>query len=274
MTEALSSLGLEFEFFDAVDGTSGSIELLPWESFSPWTTLLMRNLPLQLPEAGCFLSHLRLWQEERDKGTKYLLVLEDDAVLNANLPAILSAWRGLADQIDLLRIYACYCGESKTSSSSPEASLVNCGYLPGTRYLVLEQNRLLNIPGTVAYLVNARAIKTLASFADKKVTMPIDSFLETMRVKRGLRHFILHPSPVHLNVDLPSDIDADRKKQRPDQSNTGQKWRQLWFFRFTRLAYYARAFASDIRAADELIELCKTSRSWLPEQGSNLRQAD
>ena len=72
------SVGMPYEFFEAIDGTSGALTNIPDQQV---TKLLKRvNTTLTLAEIGCLLSHFYLWVKcvEFDQP---IVILEHDAVM-------------------------------------------------------------------------------------------------------------------------------------------------------------------------------------------------
>jgi len=84
-------LGIRAERFDAVT---------PQTSDPHWVALARDNLGPG--ELACTLSHRAIWALMAARGLDAALVLEDDMVLAATLPALVRNWRG--GELDLLRI--------------------------------------------------------------------------------------------------------------------------------------------------------------------------
>jgi len=82
VTDMLKAIGLEFEFFDAVDGRS-----LDHKSYvapdAPWELLP--------GEVGCYLSHLGVWRKVVNERVEVSLVLEDDALFDASALLVIDA---------------------------------------------------------------------------------------------------------------------------------------------------------------------------------------
>lgn len=58
--------------------------------YSPELNAQQYHLPLSPGEIGCYVSHLNTWQALVDSGAPGALVLEDDVVLDANLPTLMA----------------------------------------------------------------------------------------------------------------------------------------------------------------------------------------
>ncbi len=80
--------GVEFRFFDAVNGKSlNDAELA---SYNPGTKSAGFKRPLSLPEIGCYLSHYRIWQSICQTKTAWAIVFEDDVEIGPSFANILS----------------------------------------------------------------------------------------------------------------------------------------------------------------------------------------
>lgn len=80
MEQTLNELGIEFTYFEAVDGRKltdevlheKGIELMP-EYLDPY-----HKRPMKMGEVGCFLSHYTIWERMIEKNLQEVLILEDD----------------------------------------------------------------------------------------------------------------------------------------------------------------------------------------------------
>src|SRR5262245_34702066 len=77
-------LGLSFERFPAVDGTSIPADLAPYFCDASGRVIS----PLAPGEVGCYASHLALWRHLVASAVPAILVCEDDAVLPDDLAAL------------------------------------------------------------------------------------------------------------------------------------------------------------------------------------------
>jgi glycosyl transferase family 25 len=142
---------------------SAGYGLFDWQldSDNPWW-----NRPLKYGEIGCTLSHLACWAHAAASGSKYTLILEDDAVLvpdfrNRLEEAMHSAHR--AGGFDLL-----YLGRFPLEPDLPAG--------PG-----------LAVPGyshcTFAYLLAATALPALLDARLGQAIVPVDEFLPAMYIE-------------------------------------------------------------------------------------------
>lgn len=103
----LSELGLEFQFFDAIDGRQG----LPPDL----ETYVDRNRaqqklgrPLSDPEIACALSHAFLYQHILEQDLEEAIILEDDMVPSESFRALIISGKLSQAQQDLILFYYNY----------------------------------------------------------------------------------------------------------------------------------------------------------------------
>ncbi|MDX1589073.1 MAG: glycosyltransferase family 25 protein [Oleiphilaceae bacterium] len=99
----LSALGLDFVFFDAVDGKRGH------ELFARYDAQKARRIgeiPLTPGHLGCYASHYRVWQRCAQSG-RPVIVLEDDAMLFPEpLLRFVRQAPGLPPELECVRLFA------------------------------------------------------------------------------------------------------------------------------------------------------------------------
>ncbi|MFN4267075.1 MAG: glycosyltransferase family 25 protein [Aquabacterium sp.] len=97
IAQHLGSLGIDFEFFDAVDGRALGRE-----------PALSRGArwPLTAGEIGCYLSHVGVWLRVIDEEIPKALVLEDDAVLTPDAWPVIERCANLGGDWDVIRLSA------------------------------------------------------------------------------------------------------------------------------------------------------------------------
>jgi glycosyl transferase, family 25 len=73
--------------------------------YSPDMNARQYHLPLSAGEIGCYVSHLNTWQALVDSGAPGALVLEDDVVLEADLPTLMAQLMSAQDpQWDMIKL--------------------------------------------------------------------------------------------------------------------------------------------------------------------------
>jgi len=90
MRQQLGSLGLDYEFFDAIRGAEYFNDPRWYDDAS---ARRLEGRSLRPGEVGCALSHAAVYAEIVKRGIPWALILEDDAVLHRALPALLSTIR-------------------------------------------------------------------------------------------------------------------------------------------------------------------------------------
>lgn len=125
--------------------------------------------PLKLGEVGCSLAHLACWRDAEQCGDEpYILILEDDAVLEADcLPKLLELLSKTTLSFDLL-----YLGRVPLEPDrSTGGGLVSPGYSHCT----------------FGYVVTRAALSVLLEFRLDQALVPVDEFLPAT--------YIDHPRP-------------------------------------------------------------------------------
>lgn len=92
MSRRLDELGLEYEFFDGVDGALLTADQIA-KVYKPTAAFERLGRELHPNEIGCALSHIRVYEMMIAKRLEELLVLEDDIDLYDGLPLVLESRR-------------------------------------------------------------------------------------------------------------------------------------------------------------------------------------
>ena len=142
--QQLKTLGVEFEFFDAVDTRKSE------ESFEPHKR--PGRCCLRGGALGCALSHVFCYLEILKRDSDIALILEDDAVLPKNLKS-------------KLQEIATFL-ETRTGKPTVVQLTYSNLYLKAVYHKLKENtlHRALNATGTVAYVLNKKAAEELAKF--------------------------------------------------------------------------------------------------------------
>ncbi|MDO5647654.1 glycosyltransferase family 25 protein [Paracoccus sp. (in: a-proteobacteria)] len=157
--------------------------------------------PLGPGARACTISHLRAWQALIDSGAPCGLILEDDAVLAADLAGLLRDDGWWPDHTHLIKIEK-YSNRSQSKLLVARASTD----LPvaGRRlYQMLSRHT-----GTGGYLISAQGAKIGLGHAGR-ITIPIDHFLfnDTLSpVWRAMRPHLVSPGLLRQGGDSASDV--------------------------------------------------------------------
>jgi glycosyl transferase family 25 len=199
MTARLLQLGLSFTFFDAVDGSTLDPDTLP--DYDGRRRRLFFGRDLTKGELGCTLSHRAVLQKIVDENIPAALILEDDARVKDDLPAVLAALmqKGGWDMVRFL-------GRPKTLRD-----MAGIGPLCDPYVLT----RAFGTPGgAYAYLVTKDAAARLLPFM-RRNWQPNDMILgQTWRT--GLNAVSVRPAAIWADDDIESTIGDERFRKSKD----------------------------------------------------------
>ncbi|QJE73656.1 glycosyltransferase family 25 protein [Aerophototrophica crusticola] len=223
MARQLDALGLPFHFFDAVDGRAVGAEGLARLGLSVGEPLRSR-VPLNPGEVGCYASHLSLLDGFLASGSEALLVLEDDAILDPDLPDVIRAVLDLPHPWDVVKL-----GGVATVPMDPVRTL--------------GEGRTLARPwkpayGSHAYLVSRAGAALLTDRRHRSMRVPYDALLDWYW-HSGADLYAVTPWAVTTAESLVSSIqDAggrwlhepnrlDRLRISLDKARSKRHWRRL-----------------------------------------------
>ena len=108
----LQALRLPFERFAAVEGRLLDPDRTPFFSRRRYE---QRHGKAPTPcEIGCFLSHIGVMRRFLQSDAQFCMILEDDAVLGADLPAALDGLERARRQWDVALLYGNHPGMART----------------------------------------------------------------------------------------------------------------------------------------------------------------
>jgi len=165
----LAELGLEFEFFDAV---SGSTDFSAY--FSGYDKRLFRLNARRDPlanEVGCYASHRSVWKKCVEL-QEPVIVFEDDFLLLENFPDALRETQSLIDDFGFIRLQSLQRGSRRLIGSG------RTSVRPVGRAGRFELNYLADVPlCTVAYAISPPAAAALVK-SSAVLTAPVDKFMQ------------------------------------------------------------------------------------------------
>jgi glycosyl transferase family 25 len=164
MNEQMQQLGLTATFVEAIDGRALSEDRLTVEYDA---TLAQRSSYGELTrgEIGCALSHKKIWQQLIKSEEKGYIVLEDDALLKPESPAIFSALQKTAKPGDFVNL-----GKSNANTF---VWLQKTLFQP---YRLVYINQALI--GAIGYYITKEAAKRFLKVIPK-IYFPIDFWYQT-----------------------------------------------------------------------------------------------
>lgn len=168
MQKTLQVIGLQAEFWDAVDGRNLSVERLQdlGVTVMPGYSDPYHKRPMTMGETGCFLSHYAVWQEVIQRNLSHVMVLEDDVRFERNMKNRL---REELRQLDLNSQDLIYLGRKRqTGSPDDELRLFPNFVRPKYSYW------------TIGYIITRSGAEKLIAAEPLKNLIPVDEFLPVM----------------------------------------------------------------------------------------------
>jgi glycosyl transferase, family 25 len=193
----LEELGVEFEFFKAIDGRDLPEEQILEIQKRCGDLVRVRGFPMQTGEIGCSLSHHALYQKIINENIDYACILEDDATFTSDF-------------------VNCINRENVKTVFNKECIIMLGHFLYGSPQKVLTKfwNRIgftdktnLKIPiqgnhGSYGYIIDKKtADKILNSLYT--ITVPIDDLTGSAELN-GITRFVADPPVVLVNSALES----------------------------------------------------------------------
>lgn len=180
----LKALNIEFQRFEAVDGSSIKNDLR-------LTTHCSSNCPDGLK--GCAISHRTLWETMIENDYKNILILEDDAILNSNIDSELQlSWNTVPNDFDILYLGSTfYCGDT---------SLYNqCVTKLTNRKIQQVSDNILKTEGCgglYGYIISQKGAKNLIK---EPINFHVDDFIGDQVKKHDLNAYAFHPVLLEAN---------------------------------------------------------------------------
>jgi glycosyl transferase family 25 len=220
MREQLDALGLEFEFFDAIDASKG--QLVGVSRYNEACALRMLGHALLPAEVGCFASHYLLWKHCAESGEP-IIVMEDDLELGplfAKLPILLKA---PLQRYGFIRLAGLVPRSSQNIERLPDGFRV-VRYFKGPR-------------GTQCYALDPKAARALLKKAEMWIDA-VDLYVDAFWI-HGVSSYAVLPSQVgHLKAAVAAssigDVRWERRRSGFERLRRGLtrmvwSWRRQWF---------------------------------------------
>lgn len=165
MRGQLHSLGLEFEFVDAVHGAEEPDHVL-FRKYNDARRARLRgaDASLRLSQLGCFASHYLMWEKCVEGGAP-IIVLEDDATL---LPAFMSFYEHAGQFAQHYGLV--WMQPSRKVANQAGLALERIGPFAVRKFAK-------GFSGTTGYLITPRAARTLLAYAAEWV-YPVDNTMD------------------------------------------------------------------------------------------------
>ena len=183
-TKQFATAGLEFEFFDGINGSAATDPL--FEEIDHHQYLLNAGRPPSAGEIGCHASHRAVWQYCVELNEP-LIVLEDDAKIGENFSAAANAVNELIGEFNFIRLQHLRNAPKTKICDSGIFTLYYCNKYPH---------------GAVGYAINPTAASALVAHS-RVLTAPADKFIKNFW-QHGQAMYCLLPdsiTPGALNED-------------------------------------------------------------------------
>ena len=205
MANQMQRLGLGYTFTDAIDGRRLNAEEIA-HAYDATRAKQTRYGELNRGEIGCALSHKKIWQQLVASQDLGWIVLEDDALLAEDAPAVLAL---LSTQVKAGEV-AVFVQTNENSFAWKQKSLV-----PPYRLVYVNQAFV----GAVGYYISKKAAENLLAHISY-IYFPIDFWYQTPGFKGIVPVKAIVP-PLVKNVPFDSTIGA-RGKMPATQTSDAQ----------------------------------------------------
>lgn len=213
----LKERGLDFEFFDAIDGRQ--MNVLEHPGYNAKARRAANGVDLKPGELGCLLSHRALYKKAYESNAPYILVLEDDARLNENTKSVLEALTEKDFDFDIIRLL----GSPKVARGKHRK------IIPLIKDFWLVRLRRIH-GGAHATLISRAGLEKLIKATDT-FAHPIDTIMNRTW-ETGIRSYCIQPGLAVQDLSFETTIGIERHDKR-----TGYKGFQKFKFAITRALF-------------------------------------
>lgn len=201
----LASLGLKFEFFDAVYGKELPESELAKVDYEFYPKIYNAKKPLTLGEVGCAISHINLYEHIVKNNIPEAIIFEDDVFLHLYFPSILSdALSKISNKREILFLY-----HGKAKIYPFPRNLIERYRL--AKYIKPSKKSKRCIIGAAAYLITQEGAKKLLTHA-YPIRMPAD-YLTGLLQMTGINAYGIEPSCVFTGMESEIDAQGDRENK-------------------------------------------------------------
>lgn len=194
----LDALGLEFEFFDAVDGRAEPPHPL-FAKYDYFKRLWLTNgrMPSK-GEMGCYASHYLLWQKCIDIDEP-ILVLEDDVVVRPHLNQFFESISKVAQEYGFVRLQE--KGERSQTYIKEKNDEYSVSFLDN------------NFGGLLCYAISQSAAQKLVDGCTRW-TLPVDNYVGSLYL-HDAPSYLFSPSMVESIQDFDTTIQLGEESSPP-----------------------------------------------------------
>lgn len=194
MTKLLDTAGIDFEFFDAVDGSVESFK--HFDRQCPEKTKKRLGYSLTRNELACYSSHYSIWEKSVELN-KPILVLEDSCALVADFAPHLKLFPKLTEKYSFIKLFAFLKQrEEKIESVSDHLDIVTY---------------VKKGSGAQGYILTPDAAKKFILNASEFIEA-VDDYMEKPW-RHGVKTYYFSPDLVS-RAKITSTIGSDRKNKK------------------------------------------------------------
>jgi len=198
--DSLASIGIEFTFFDAIDGSQDSF--LHSDKAAPKKTTRRFGYNLENGEIACYASHYLMW-EKCIELNQAILVLEDNGTFTEQFKNCFHLFDQISEKYDFIKLGGTHHTNKKTvkryliEKISPDISLIRYG----------KRNA-----GTVGYLITPKAAEYFLKNSNEFLE-PVDNFMEKPW-RHSIKAYCFQPNLLIREPSvIPSVIGSNRKNK-------------------------------------------------------------
>ncbi|ENM3911942.1 glycosyltransferase family 25 protein [Vibrio cholerae] len=197
MQRQLDQLQIEFEFFDAIDGSKPNF--LNSDKIDNSITYARKGYHLKNSEVACFASHYELWKRCVALNQP-LIILEDNVDISDDFPTLIDALNNEINQFGYIKLAATFPSNFNSITRL-------------TEHYSLGQYRKKTC-GTTAYTLSPKAAKQLIQHAEKFIE-PVDDYMEKPW-RHGVKTYSIAPS-LFQRAQIASTISSTTVKRKVKQ---------------------------------------------------------
>lgn len=164
----LKKLDLNYEIVNAVDGRQMSDEELE--------RVTLRKDDFMKSQAGCMLSHLKVYKRILEEQDEYALVLEDDVIATEkSMKKVLQEIEHYLSgtHITLLTYYWCIEGSLKLNKENPKQKIKGQHH---HHYFIYNPHQIYGVGRAAAYILSKQTAKNILDYQTPKLICQADSW--------------------------------------------------------------------------------------------------
>ncbi|MCU8238254.1 glycosyltransferase family 25 protein [Vibrio vulnificus] len=194
MQNQLEKLNVDFEFFNAIDGSKP--DFLNFDKVDNSLTFSRKGYHLKTGEIACFSSHYELWKHCVELNQP-LIILEDNVDISDDFPTLIDTLYNEISRFGYIKLAATF-----PSKFNPITPLTD-------RYSLGQYRK--KTCGTTAYAISPKAAKQFIQHAGTFIE-PVDDYLEKPW-RHGVKTYSVAPSIFH-RAQIQSTISSSSNNRK------------------------------------------------------------